>query len=395
MDEFERKNAEFERIKKLNEFDLDYRNLQNEFQGLVQLAANITDTDLSLINLIDNYSQWTVTSNSSEFMQINREDSVCQYTIHTEELMEIPRLDEDARFSDKPFVKGSDGFKYYLGIPLKTQTGENIGALCVIDYKEKNISSEKKKLLGLVADEVVKRLEYKMKLDLLQEQLNKAIVQRNQMAHDVRGPVGGILGLTLSAENETLDDGEFGMYMEMIKSSASKLMDFTDDILDKQKEQQKENYFNLSELKKHLHDLYVLAALNKQIKLEFIYNGTKNHYRFSRRKLLPIVGNLIANSIKFTAPKGKIEVKLDIIQKEESGTLQIEVRDNGKGISKEKLQKLTNSNLGEDKGTSGEKGYGLGIRLVTDMVGSIGGKLDIISEEGKGTTAIVEIPVGL
>lgn len=234
-----------------------------------------------------------------------------------------------------------------------------------------------------------------MKLDLLQEQLNKAIVQRNQMAHDVRGPVGGILGLTLSAENETLDDGEFGMYMEMIKSSASKLMDFTDDILDKQKEQQKENYFNLSELKKHLHDLYVLAALNKQIKLEFIYNGTKNHYRFSRRKLLPIVGNLIANSIKFTAPKGKIEVKLDIIQKEESGTLQIEVRDNGKGISKEKLQKLTNSNLGEDKGTSGEKGYGLGIRLVTDMVGSIGGKLDIISEEGKGTTAIVEIPVGL
>lgn len=69
--------------------------------------------------------------------------------------------------------------------------------------------------------------------------------------------------------------------------------------------------------------------------------------------------------------------------------------DNGKGISKEKLQKLTNSDLGEDKGTSGEKGYGLGIRLVTDMVSSIGGKLDITSEEGKGTTATVEIPIGL
>ena len=292
MDEFERKNAEYERIKKLNEFDLDYRNLQTEFEGLIQLAANIADTELSLINLIDNYSQWTVTSNSSEFMQIDREDSVCQYTIHTEELMEVPRLDEDARFRDNPFVKGSEGFKYYLGIPLKTQTGESIGALCVIDFKEKNISSEKKKLLRLVADEVVKRLEDKMKLDVLQEQLNKAIVQRNQMAHDVRGPVGGILGLTVSAENETLDDGEFGMYMEMIKSSASKLMDFTDDILDKQKAQQKENYFNLSELKKHLHDLYVVAARNKQINLEFTYNETKIIINFQEENCSLLLGTL-------------------------------------------------------------------------------------------------------
>ncbi|NDV17015.1 hypothetical protein GO009_13360 [Muricauda sp. TY007] len=139
----------------------------------------------------------------------------------------------------------------------------------------------------------------------------------------------------------------------------------------------------------------MLAARNKQINLEFIYNETKNHHKFSRRKLLPIVGNLIANSIKFTAPKGEIKVKLDIIQQEENLLLQIEVGDNGKGISKEKLQKLTKSDLGEDKGTSGEKGYGLGIRLVTDMVGSIGGRLNITSEEGKGTTAIVEIPIGL
>lgn len=393
MDEFERKKAEYERIKKLNEFDLDYRNLQNEFEGLVQLAANIADTELSLINLIDNYSQWTVTSNSSEFMQIDREESVCQYTVRAGQLMEIPRLDEDERFSDKPFVKGSEGLKYYLGIPLKTQTGENIGALCVVDYKEKKIPPEKKKLLRLVADEVVRRLEYKMKLDVLQEQLDKAIVQRNQMAHDVRGPVGGILGLAVSAENETLDHGEFGMYMEMIKGSASKLMDFTDDILDKQKAQQKENYFNLLELERHLHDLYVLPALNKHINLEFISNESKNHYKFSRRKLLPIVGNLIANSIKFTAPKGEIKVRLDIIQKEETLLLQIAVEDNGKGISKDKLQKLTKSDLGEDKGTSGEKGYGFGIRLVTDMVGSIGGRLDIASQEDKGTTATVEIPI--
>lgn len=84
------------------------------------------------------------------------------------------------------------------------ETGERIGALCIIDHEEKNISQEKKTLLLLVAEEIVKKLEYKKKLDSLQDQLDRAIVQRNQMAHDVRGPVGGILSLAVSAESETL-----------------------------------------------------------------------------------------------------------------------------------------------------------------------------------------------
>lgn len=94
--------------------------------------------------------------------------------------MEIQRLDKDTRFKDQPYVK-EDGFKYYLGIPLKVETGERIGALCIIDHEEKNISQEKKTLLLLVAEEIVKKLEYKEKLDSLQDQLDRAIVQRNQM----------------------------------------------------------------------------------------------------------------------------------------------------------------------------------------------------------------------
>lgn len=393
MNEVERNNVEYGRIKKLSEFDLDYRNLQNEFQSLVELAAHIAGTDISLINLIDTHSQWTVSSYCSDLTEMDREDSICQYTIQSENPMEIPRLDKDARFMDKPYVR-EVGFKYYLGIPLKVQTGENIGALCVIDHEEKNISQEKKKLLGLVADEIVKKLEYKMQLDLLQDRLDKAIVQRNQMAHDVRGPVGGILGLALSAENETLDQGEFGLYMEMIKGSASKLLDLTDDILERHKEQLKENYFTLSEFKKHLQDLYVPAALNKQIDLKVVFDQAKDRYSFPRRKLLPISGNIIANAIKFTDPKGKIAVNLDIVEEEKNLSLLISVRDNGRGIPKEKLQNLMDVGLRSERGTNDEKGYGLGLQLVMEMVESINGTLNIESEENKGTTVKISIPIG-
>jgi signal transduction histidine kinase len=392
MEEVKRMNAEYARIKKLSEFDLDYGDLQKEFQNLVELAAHIAGTNISLINLIDSHSQWTVSSYCYKLFEMDREDSICQYTIQSERSMEIHRLDQDTRFKDKPYVK-NDGFKYYLGIPLKVQTGENIGALCVIDQEEMNISEEKKKLLRLVADEIIKKLEAKIKLDSLQDQLDKAIIQRNQIAHDVRGPIGGILGLATTAENEPLEQSEFALYLEMIKGAASKLLDLTDDILERRKEQLKENYFTLSEFKEHLEDLYTIPALNKRISFGVVFNHAKNQHSFPRRKLLPIAGNIIANAIKFTAPKGKIAVNLDIIDEEDNVYLLIEVKDNGKGIPKEKLQRLREVGVGSERGTNDEKGYGLGLQLVIEMVESIKGKLNIQSKENKGTTVQIKIPI--
>lgn len=394
-DDVDRTKIEYDRIKKLSEFDLDYGNLQEEFKGLVELAANIAGTEISLINLLDHHSQWSVSHYNADVFQINREDSICQYTIQSDNLMEIPHLDQDARFSDNPFVRPDDGFRYYLGIPLKVQTGENIGALCVLDHEERKISEESKDLLKLIADEIVKKLECKIKLDSLQDKLDKTIVQRNQLAHDVRGPVGGILGLAMSTENTTVDKEEFKSYMEMIKSSCSKLLDLTDDILERQKNQQKDNYFTLSGFKAHLEDLYALPARNKEINFEVAFNQIKGNSRFPRRKLLPIVGNLIANAIKFTPSKGKVEVVLDIVQEEDKAALFIEVRDNGRGISQEKLQNITEIGLESGRGTEDEKGYGLGLRLVTEMVESIHGNLNIASEQGRGTTVKISIPLGM
>ncbi|MBA4746878.1 MAG: GAF domain-containing protein [Muricauda sp.] len=124
---------EYKRIKKLSEFDFDYASLQEEFKNFVELAANIAGTDISLINIIDNHSQWSVSRYNAEIFKMDREASICQYTIGSDNLMEVPRLDQDERFSDKPYVKQDNGFRYYLGIPLKVGTGENIGALCVLD----------------------------------------------------------------------------------------------------------------------------------------------------------------------------------------------------------------------------------------------------------------------
>ncbi|MHA7831986.1 MAG: hypothetical protein ACX93O_12890 [Flagellimonas sp.] len=56
-DDVDRIKIEYNRIKKLSEFDLDYGNLQEKFKSLLELAAHIAGTEVSLINLIDNHSQ--------------------------------------------------------------------------------------------------------------------------------------------------------------------------------------------------------------------------------------------------------------------------------------------------------------------------------------------------
>lgn len=382
---------EYQRAKKLNELDLNYAHLQDEFQNLVKLATQITDTDLSYINLIDTYSQWTVTSSDSEPFQIEREDSICQYTILGEEMLEVPFLDQDKRFVDKSFVK-KDKLKYYLGIPLKVSTGENIGALCVVDHNEKNISSEKKNLLQLIANEIAEKLENLNKMSLMEVQLDTAIKERYQMAHDIRSPLGGILGLTSTIE-EDIDSEESRAYFKMINASVSRLMELTDDILEKQQNQADKNQFQLSTLKGHLEELYLIPADNKGVTLEVRFDERKNHFKFPRRKLLPIIGNLIANAIKFTPAQGKITVVLDIQKVGKKNLLNVMVSDNGMGMSKEKLKELTSTILDSNKGTDGEKGYGLGLKLVADMVKSLHGKIDVTSSKGRGTSIEVVIPL--
>ncbi len=105
-----------------------------------------------------------------------------------------------------------------------------------------------------------------------------------------------------------------------------------------------------------------------------------------RNTLLTIVRNLVDNGIKFTPNGGEIL----ITAKPTGFGVDMEVRDNGIGIPPDKLNNIFL--LQKDKttdGTSGEKGTGLGLHLVHEMVELNKGEIKVLSELGKGTTFIV------
>lgn len=131
MADVEHNRMEYRRIKRLSEFDLDYGNLHEEFKSLVELAAHVAGTEISLINLIDQHSQWSVSRHNLDVFQMDLEYSICQHTIQSDHIMEIPHLGRDERFSDRPFVKADDGFPLLLGHSVKGKDrGEYRGTMC-------------------------------------------------------------------------------------------------------------------------------------------------------------------------------------------------------------------------------------------------------------------------
>src|SRR6476469_1459946 len=92
---------EMNRLLSLSEFDLDYDNLGENFKDLTLLAAKVAGTEISLINIIDSFTQWTVSSYGLDLKQMPREDSVCQYTILEDEGFEVKDLSNDDRVNNK------------------------------------------------------------------------------------------------------------------------------------------------------------------------------------------------------------------------------------------------------------------------------------------------------
>jgi signal transduction histidine kinase len=383
---------EMDRVIKLSGYDLDYAGMQESFKDLTKLAAKVAGTEVSLINLIDTLTQWTVSNYGLQLEQMAREDSVCQYTIVAKESLEVKDLSKDDRFKEKFYVTGESQLRYYFGVPLKTDDGYNLGALCVMDTIGKEITPEKIELLKIIADEIVNRLLAMKMIQGLKIKVKEANETRRKVAHDIRGPLGGIINLAqlISMQGDKNKMEEVLVFIKLIQKSGSSLLELADEILTEKKPVPAErdmqaHELNLIGFKEKLEKLYLPQAMHKHIDFSVHTSHKTERQPFHKNKLLQIAGNLISNAIKFTPENGKVTVDLELVPAGKNNELQIKVTDTGKGMDQQTIDHILNGTVASTKGTQGEQGYGFGLSLVKHLVNSLGGNMKIASEPGKGT----------
>lgn len=163
------------RITALRSYDvLDTPNEQ-EFDNIAQLAADICNTPIALINLIDENRQWFKSTVGIALRELPREFSFCHFTVLDDELFEVGNPLGDSRFTQNPLVTGEHGIRYYAGVPLVTPDGYRIGTLCVMSPRQHQLNSYQRISMGILAGAVMAVLE-------VRKQQKESELYRNTLA---------------------------------------------------------------------------------------------------------------------------------------------------------------------------------------------------------------------
>jgi PAS domain S-box-containing protein len=150
---------EARRIKHLREYGVLDTPPEQGLDELTALAAQICETPIALISLVDENRQWFKATFGLEMVESPRNTSFCSYALDQRELFIVPDAAQDERFAQTPLVTGEPHIRFYAGAPLVGPEDTALGTLCVIDRVPRTLTELQKQALQVLARQVMAHLE--------------------------------------------------------------------------------------------------------------------------------------------------------------------------------------------------------------------------------------------
>lgn len=129
------------------------------FDRITSLVRTVLNVPIALVSLIDSDRQWFKSCVGLDSEGTSRDISFCTHTILSRSPMNVPDAKLDPRFADNPLVLGPPYIGSYLGVPLCTPDGYNLGSLCVIDTRPREFDKAQEDVLKSFAALVMDELE--------------------------------------------------------------------------------------------------------------------------------------------------------------------------------------------------------------------------------------------
>jgi len=319
----------------------------------------------------------------------------------------VSEMPEEA-IAEKEILEAQD-IKSLLVVPILTK-GQLIGFMgfdSVVNYKEWNQSDIG--LLETVGATIGNALAAKHDHDLLIAAKEKAEESNRlksafmaTMNHELRTPLHHILGFSDLIKSGNISPEQTELYATKIYDSGRSLLQIIEDILSLaigNKEDVKirqESIRGLDLFVQHKsYMIEILSTLNREKDIELNCNPEPELMTQSividKNKINQILINLFRNAVKFTK-KGTIEYGLLLKNKQ----LTLWIKDDGIGISRHQRDLIFEFfRQGEDTATRRFNGIGIGLAICKNLVQILGGKIELESAKGSGSTFTVSIPVEL
>ncbi len=279
--------------------------------------------------------------------------------------------------------------------------GLKIGA---VDYVTKPFNSTELTIrvkthleLKLARDSII---EYVKELKQTQDELKQANANKDKffsiIAHDLRGPFSGFLGLSelLTTEFDRLEKIEIVQIGESLNKAAKRVFELIENLLEWSRAQMGRIEFtpvqiNLQEAIDRISKIFKATANNKDISLE--NNVDDDIIVFADNNMLnTILRNLTSNALKYTVRGGKITYSSNA---QDDNSIEINVTDTGVGMKEEVMEKLFRIDVKHSTpGTEKEQGTGLGLLLCKEFVEKHNGKISVKSVLNQGSTFTFTLP---
>lgn len=266
-----------------------------------------------------------------------------------------------------------------------------------VGFVVENISAQRKK-----------ELEAKESLERAYEAANRANASKSaflsNMSHDIRTPMNAIVGFSAIASAHLDDKERVADCIAKITASGRHLLSIINEVLDMSRiESGKikllEKRVRLSVILRDFMDMMLEQANAKDLRLSLKTGDLLHDYVYAdEAKLQRVLLNLVGNAVKFTPAGGEVFICVSEKQQAdpEYGNYIISVRDTGIGMSSEFLPHVFEPFEREETSTvSRVEGTGLGMPITKNLVEMMGGTIRVESEQGKGSTFTIELPLRL
>ena len=232
-------------------------------------------------------------------------------------------------------------------------------------------------------------LEAKTETERIMQQRERLLLT---ITHDIKAPAASIAGF-IDLLSEYVDRPKAVGYLQSISGSANHLLQLVSALLDYHKlesgkAERHEVSFQPTALVSECVAQMQPLAMAKQLRLATDINVAEDMFcRSDAFRIKQIVNNLVSNAIKYT-DEGEVRVGITVM----NGWMTLSVSDTGCGMKPEELQSVFNA-FTRLPGAQGKEGVGLGLTITREIVTLLGGRINVASAKGKGTTFRVCLPV--